>query len=119
MNAEIDETVSPEQVMALHNSGFRVAHAARVGRMRHTFAKQWDDDDRVRVQKGPRVPTGLEQPHRIKDRHLVERVIEERQQPDGAARRALPREAGAFERGPARIHFFGETWDCSARKFTL
>jgi hypothetical protein len=34
-------------------------------------------------------------------------VIAEREQAEGSARRVLPREAGAFERGPHRLYFFG------------
>jgi hypothetical protein len=78
MNAQFDPTVRPEEVVAIHLAGFRAAHAERVGRARLTFEKQWKDDDRVRLQKAPHIPNGLERLRKRTDLHLVERVLKER-----------------------------------------
>jgi hypothetical protein len=106
MNAQFDLTVLPEEVVAVHTAGFRAAHAARVGRMRSTFAKQRKDDDRVRLRKAPRIPNGLERPKKVTDRHLVEKVMQERmrgQEEDVQ----LSGEQLMLLRGMTRAHSFG------------
>jgi hypothetical protein len=113
MNAEVDETVPPEEVMAIHNAGFRAVHAERIAKLRVTFAKQRSDDDRVRVCKAPHVANGMDVPRKFKDGHLLEKVLHEREDrmreepEEGMSARQLPPEQRAYLSRPTRIHYLG------------
>jgi hypothetical protein len=115
----LDETVSPEQVMALHNQGFLLAHARRVEAVQNAFDKQWTDTDRTRAMRYPRVPNHLVPLARPRDGHLLERILQEREaerlaDPSADAQRRaaalrrdpLPLEDCAFARPPPRIYYY-------------
>jgi hypothetical protein len=105
--------------MAVHNRGFLAAHDRRVKATRAAFDKQCRDADRARTKRYPHVASPLDSRGRPRDRHVVEQIVQDRQEERLAAksiasrrskslqysrREPLPPEDKAFERAPHRIY---------------
>jgi hypothetical protein len=105
MNAVFDEMHSPEEIMAAHNSGFAAAHARRAGSIRLACDKQWNDDERLRRLRAPKVRSHVEPLDRPRDAHVLEQVISARDGNAAAERRVLPPEQAAVTRRPQRYFF--------------
>jgi hypothetical protein len=121
LNAKLEESMSPDQLMALHNQGFLTAHARRVETVQNTFNKDWGDTDRTRSLRYPRVPNHLAPLARPKDGHHLERILREREAArvadewadddfrrlQCAKKEPLPLENGAFTQARPRIYYYG------------
>lgn len=124
INAKFDETVCPEEVVAVHNYGFIAAHTRRVRSVQNSFDKQWDDMSRVRGHISRRRIDALEPPRRVKDRCILERVALERNEAreesgSQSARQTrrrrvfvsrrdpLPREDRACPNSARRLYYYG------------
>lgn len=80
INAKLDESYFPEEIMAVHNYGYNQAHAQRVSLAQKQFDKQWNVEERLRLRSPRQLRDPLGPPRGRRDKHVLEKVLHEREE---------------------------------------